>query len=347
MNRLAELILQDAHQIFAKIDYSELVGKRILITGASGLIGTHFLASLNYLKAKANLSLLVYAIVNNDPEEYFKDITGFDGVEIIGGDLTDASFVRNLPKANFIIHAAGYGQPGKFLQDPVKTIKLNTVALLGLFEKVVDNGKLLFISTSEVYTGSLHLPYSEKDIGNTNTDHPRACYIEAKRCGETICNAHRQKGIQAKSARVSLAYGPGTRKGDRRVINEFIQKGLEGGISLIDQGHARRTYCYITDAVEIMWNILLKGSGAIYNVGGLSKVTVRELAQRIGDYLKVPVIFPTDVSGSLTGAPNDVYMDMMKVEHEFKKREYIDLADGLTRTIEWQKLFYNVCNTGE
>ncbi|MCX5699130.1 MAG: NAD-dependent epimerase/dehydratase family protein [Candidatus Omnitrophica bacterium] len=340
MNKLAELILQDAQAVCERVDFYEIKGKTILITGASGLIGTHFLASLNHLRTKIRLPFKVYNIINSNPAEYFKDIAGFEGSEILQGDLTDINFCHRLPKADYIIHAAGYGQPGKFLQDPIRTIKLNTVVLLELFEKLAKGGKLLFLSTSEVYVGLPYPPYKETDIGTTNTNHPRACYIEAKRCGEAICNAYRQKGIEAKSARLSLAYGPGTRDGDKRVINEFIRKGLEEGISLLDQGQAKRTYCYVSDAIEIMWNILFRGSDAIYNVGGSSKITIRELAQKIGGYLKVPVTYPASVLEGLIGAPEDVFLDMSKAEHEFNKKEYVDLTQGLRKTIEWQKLLY-------
>jgi nucleoside-diphosphate-sugar epimerase len=342
MNKLAELILEDAQLVFEKVDYGEIADRSILITGASGLIGTHFLASLNYLKAKINLPFKTYCVIHSNPTEYFKDIAGFEGSEILQGDLTDINFCRKLPKADFIIHAAGYGQPGKFLSDPVRTIKLNTSVLFELFEKVSNGGKLLFLSTSEVYAGLSHSPYRETDIGSTNTNHPRACYIEAKRCGEAICNSYRQKGIEAKSSRLSLAYGPGTKKGDRRVINEFIHKGLKGEISLLDQGRAKRTYCYVSDAIEIMWNVLFKGSDAIYNVGGFSKITIKDLAQKIGDYLNVPVTLQTNVREGLIGAPEDVFLDISKAEREFNKKRYVDLTNGLIKTIKWQKLLYTM-----
>jgi UDP-glucuronate decarboxylase len=347
MNRLAELILDDASLVVGKLNHDELSRKRVLITGASGLIGTHLLASLSYLRSEAGLPLKVYGVVNSEPEEYFVDIAEFGDAEILRGDLTDPGFVRSLPESDLIIHAAGYGQPGKFLQDPAKTIALNTSTLLGLLEKVTVGGKLLFLSTSEVYTGAPRPPYRETDIGNTNTDHPRACYIEAKRCGETICIAYRQKGIDAKSARIALAYGPGTRAGDRRVINEFIHRGIEGEISLLDHGQARRTYCYVADAVEILWDILLTGADPIYNVGGSSRVTIRELALKIAEYLSVSVSFPSDIPEGLAGAPEDVFLDMTKAKREFGKSEYVDLAQGLERTIEWQKLYYSSTMRGD
>ena len=340
MNKLAELILEDAQLVFEKVDYGEIADKSILITGASGLIGTYFLASLNYLKAKINLPFKTYCVIHSSSTEYFKDIAGFEGLDIFQGDLTDINFCRKLPKADFIIHAASYAQPCKFLSDPIKTIKLNTSVLLELFEKISNDGKLLFLSTSEVYTGLPHSPYRETDIGSANTDHPRACYIEAKRCGEAICNSYRQKGVEAKSSRLSLAYGPGTKKGDQRVINEFIYKGLKGGISLLDQGLAKRTYCYVSDAIEILWNVLFKGSDAIYNVGGFSKITIRDLAQKIGDYLNVPVTLPANAIETLIGAPENVFLDMSKAEREFNKKRYVDLTKGLKKTIEWQKILY-------
>ena len=169
------------------------------------------------------------------------------------------------------------------MENQVKTLKINTIGTFNLLEKLLPEGKFMFISSSEVYSGLSTPPHRENEIGTTNTTHPRSCYIEAKRCGEAICNAYRAMGIQAKSARLSLAYGPGTRPNDMRVINSFIQKALiQGYINLMDQGLAFRTYCYISDAMEIMWNILVKGKEPVYNVGGFSKVTIAELAKLIG-----------------------------------------------------------------
>ncbi len=82
MHKLAELILQDAQSVCARIDFNELEGKSMLITGASGLAGTHFLACLNHLKSKEKLSFKVYSLINSNPSEYFKELTGFKGSEM-------------------------------------------------------------------------------------------------------------------------------------------------------------------------------------------------------------------------------------------------------------------------
>lgn len=341
MNNLSEIIIKDAEKILEKVDLSELEGKSILITGASGLIGTYFLTCLKVLSEKKKIGKIT-AICNNKYPVYLNDLIDCPEIEVAEGDLTNYEFCQKLPVADYIIHAAGYGQPGRFMENPIKTLKLNTETTFRLFDKLKTNGKFLFLSTSEVYSGLTAPPHKESEIGSTNTTHPRSCYIEAKRCGEAICNAHRTKGIQAKSARLSLAYGPGTKPDDLRVLNSFIQKALQGKIELLDLGEAKRTYCYISDAIEIMWNILLFGKEPVYNIGGFSSITIADLARKIGKYLDVPVTFPKTPSNKISEAPVDVSLDITKVKDEFGKKEYISLDEGLEKTIKWQKELYKI-----
>lgn len=325
------MIEQDAKQIIRKVNLSQLKGKTVMVTGASGLIGTYFLACLKQIKA-----VKVVAIIQSRPKAYWLKLADFKGVRIMRGDLTSLSFCQSLPQADIIIHAAGYGQPGRFLAEPVKTLKLNTLTTFLLFGKLKPKGKFLFISSSEVYSGLTGSNYRETQIGRTNTDHPRACYIEAKRAGEAICQAYQTKGIKVKICRLSLAYGPGTRQNDRRVLNELIAKGLKGEIKLLDEGRVKRTYGYVADSVEVMWQILLKGRETVYNVGGESRTSIAGLAKKIGKYLQVPVVVPKKGKGA-HGAPDDVCLDLSKIKKEFHKLEFVSLDEGLKRTINWRK----------
>jgi len=340
VDRLAALIMEDAERILARLPLGDLCDKRLLITGASGLIGGYLVACFALLHSMKGFTFSLTVVARSEPPLYFEDLMRLVGdYEIVRGDLTDTRFCEGLPQSDVIIHAACYGQPGKFMEEPIKTLQLNTSGLLSLFSRLAPDGKLLFLSSSEVYSGCSDLPYKESQIGISRTTHPRACYIEGKRCGEAICHAYRQAGVQATSVRVALAYGPGTRMGDRRVLNALIEKGLKGRIALLDHGEAKRTYCYVTDAVEIMWNALIRGTEPIYNVGGASRTTIKELALEIGDYLHVPVTIPTTADRT-EGAPDDVWLDMTKAQSEFGKSEYVSLKEGLSRTIEWQKVLY-------
>lgn len=337
MNPLAEFIYADAKAVINATDLSGLKGKSVLITGATGLVGTYFTASLKQAETKG-IETRVIAVAHSEPDVYFKELVP-KGATILCGDLTDPAFLQNLPTADVVIHAAGYGQPGKFLGDPEKTLKLNTLATFFLAEKVNKGGKFLFVSTSEIYSGSKNIPYTETDIGTTGPTHPRACYIEGKRSGEAITMAYRSKGLEARSARLSLAYGPGTKKGDRRVLNSFIEKALKGEIAMMDSGAAKRTYGYITDAVEMMWKIALLGTEPVYNVGGESKTTIADLAKLIGAKAGAPVTAPASAQ-TMSGAPEDVWLDLSKVKKEFNKSDFVPLETGIDRTIAWQRILY-------
>ena len=339
-NPLVSIIEEDAQRIVATARLGNLSGKTVLLTGASGLLGIYFLASLRELSRQGHSPLAVTAVVHSELTTSFGAFLDFKGARVVQGDLTDLNFVNGLGKFDYIIHAAGYGQPGRFMEDQVKTIQLNTSTTLALFNCLATGGRFLFLSTSEVYSGLPNPPYKETQIGITNTTHARSCYIEAKRCGEAICIAYRARGVHANAARLALAYGPGTKPADRRVINSFIERGAtQHKITLQDMGTAKRTYCYVSDAVEILWHILLRGTEPIYNVGGLSRTTIAELANKVGFYMKVPVEFPKNVQ-ELGGAPEDVYLDMELVQKEFNKTQYIAFDEGLARTIEWQKALY-------
>lgn len=342
MNPLSKIIIEDAENTINKINFASLNNKSILITGASGLIGTYLLACLYLLSASKQFKLKVNFLIYSDLPEFITPLIKRMDCNIYQGDITSSNFCKTLPKTDYIIHAAGYGQPGKFMENPIKTIQINTTATLDLFEHLINkDGSFLFLSSSEVYSGLFNPPFNESQIGNTNTDHPRSSYIEGKRTGETICNEYRRLGINAKSARVSLAYGPGTKQHDKRVLNNFIEKALiHGKIDMLDHGEAKRTYCYITDAVEILWNILLFGKDNVYNVGGVSRITIAELAKLIAKEIGISVVFPKNPSDFL-GAPDEVYLDLTKIKQEFNKHQFVSLEDGIKTTINWQKNLYN------
>jgi len=331
------MIQKECSKITNTIDFSQLRNKNVLVTGASGLIGIYMLSCLKNVKEKFNIK--IYAWVKNDIDPFFKNI--FDECFIIQNDITDQSIFDKLPNFDYIIHSSGYAQPNKFLDDKIKTITLNTVTTINLLNKLNKDGKFLFVSTSELYSGLNVELLSEEDIGTTNTNHPRSCYIDSKRCGESICYSFIEKGIDIKIARLSLAYGPGTKPNDTRVMNSIIQKALLNDvIELFDDGSAVRTYCYITDIVEMFWNILFFGKHRLYNVGGISKTTILDLANKIGNTLNKRVITPSKNEG-LKGSPKLVNLNLNRYIDEFNKKEFVSLDEGLIQTINWQKHIYN------
>ena len=344
---MLDLIDTECHSIVEKIDFSALRGKKILITGASGIIGVYLLSCLKNIQKDMNIT--IYCWVNNEIDLVFKRL--FDDCLIIKGDICEDSLLKEIHDSlwknksgfDFIFHAAGYAQPNKFLENKVKTIELNTSSTTKLFKMLNKGGTFIFMSTSEVYSGLENDRIKETDIGNSRPDHPRSCYIEGKRCGESICHAFVGENAKIKIIRLSLAYGPGTKKNDQRVLNSIFQKAFENGrIDLLDSGSSLRTYGYISDIIEMIWNISLFGKQIVYNVAGDSKTSILELSNTIGDLTGVETNAPKDDANSLTGTPKNVNLSLERYFNEFNKINFIPLREGLKRTMEWQKGLYGI-----
>lgn len=329
------IISKDIHRLALQTNLDFLRGKDTLITGASGLIGSYIAQTIQQFRKSSEVQSKFFLSSKSGQFNFELE----SSTEVVIADITDPNFFNNLPSFDIVVHAAGYAQPDKFLENPLKTLALNTFATLELSKKVNQGGKFLFISSSEVYSGLNSVPFSENKIGTTNTNHPRSCYIEGKRSGEAIvASARKLLGIDAKSARLSLAYGPGTKKGDTRVMNSFINQAIENSkIVLKDNGKAMRTYCYISDAVEICLKILEKGNEEIYNVGGTSRLSIIELANLIAELTGSTVELPHKYFDENVGAPDDVWLDMKKTLALTGKTNFIPLEIGLQNTIDWQK----------
>ncbi len=339
MMRNNSIIRTDVERICNAVDLRSLSKKTILVSGASGLIGTYVLACLDWLQ-ECGLDIQVYGLVFSKTPLYLREMEQHGRCVVLKVDLADSSQYSRLPEADVMIHAAGYAQPIRFMSNPISTLKLNTVGTAALLERLNEEGRFLFISSSEVYSGLGKAPFSEEDIGTTTPLHPRSSYIEGKRGGEAMCVAYGTEGVNATSIRLGDTYGPGTRKYDKRAINSFIERGLESGkIELMDPGSSVRTFCYISDAIELMWKILLQGENLLYNLGGYSTVTIAEMAEMIAGIIGVPLVIPHD-QGGVSGAPRDLRLDLSRVEKEFGKMEYITLEKGLRKTIEWQGHMY-------
>lgn len=340
MDKITSIIRADAQGIISRVNLSPLEGKTVVVTGATGIIGTYVMAVLDTW-GKCGLVYPVSSAYPNHGTAAYEFCVGHAPLRI---DLSKQTEDYIIPPHDFCFYGAGYGQPGKFTAEPLKTLAINTVGLDMALRSLTKGGRLLFASTSELYSGCSKPPFHENDIGNTTPQHPRGCYIEAKRCGEAICHAYNQTVPQnhAVAARIALAYGPGTRPDDQRALNQFIRRAIQDRkITLQDAGQVIRTYCYISDAVEMLLNIWLHGRFPVYNVGGKSKVTIARLARLIGELSGgVEVSVPPTTSNAWGDAPDNVSIDTRLVEGEFPKSSWVDLDEGLKRTIAWQRILY-------
>lgn len=313
--------------------------KTWIVTGATGLIGTHLIAAISRYFSKFGVEGEIIAVSLSESLDSWQSTP--KQLQRVYGDVSDPSFCRALPAVDCVVHAAGYGQPRKFLEDPVKTFMLNTTGTKELLKKVKKDGRFLFISSSELYSGFAGNSCTESSIGTTTPEHPRAAYIEGKRSGEFLVHRIAQEvGMLAYCARVALAYGPGTRRDDKRVINELIRRGIvEGEVYLRDVGAVRRTYGYISDVTYLLLLVLLSGVPGTYNVGGKSETTISSLAELIAAICEVPFRIESKADGESAdpSAPEVVGMDLNKTLGLGPEPNWVSLEDGLSRTIRWQR----------
>ena len=290
--------------------------KKVLVTGASGLIGNHIISTL--MDVEADISVLINKTFPH-----------------VGRSFTAHSwFSLAQYKFDYIFYLAGYGQPGKFNIDPYTTIDLNSTKLMSVVKNnLKPDGSILFASTSEVYSG-LTVEATEDMVGNTTPEHKRAPYIESKRCGEAIMHVANRSGINAKIARIALAYGPGVRLDDTRVMSDFIRMALDDGVIKPRGGlNAIRTYCFVSDTVQMLFNILLNGEQTVYNVGGITWMHLYDLVHIVAGVTETSVELPDNYKED--DAPDFVRMSMGRYNEEFGKMELVDFGTGLGKTMGW------------
>jgi UDP-glucuronate decarboxylase len=341
---MLNIIENDIKKIIKSVNLRYFKKKKILIFGSSGVIGQYFLILfINLFKNKFSPSKITLITKNKIPF-YLDFLKKNKKITIINCNISEFDFTK-IKKHDVIIFAGGYGQPSKFLSNSIETINLNTKILIKFISKLKKSGKFLFISSSEIYNGNNKKKITEKDIGSTNTDDPRGSYIEAKRCGEAIINAYNKEfKIDAKSIRLCLAYGPGAKKEDGRVLYQFIERSINKKIlSIKDNGLAIRRYIYVADAIRMMLNIILFGRHIVYNVAGKEIITIGSLGKKIAKLLKVPVKFEKKLS--LRGSPKNISLSIKRYQSEFGNEKLVNIEQGLKNTVEWYRKLYNKKNS--
>ena len=334
---MSDLFLQEFQHISDILDLSTnaLKKKKILITGANGLIGSYLTLYLQSIGAE------VYAL-SRSMEKLHKCFGSISGIHFIEQDLnipfhTDIEF-------DYIIHAASNAHPLAFSSDPVGTMQTNLIGTMNLLECAQKtNSKFLYLSTGEIYGNNTDHAFTEDDLGYVDTKLARSCYPESKRAAETLCMAYnRQYGTEVNVARLCYVYGPTITDTNSRADAQFLRNALNGeDIVLKSKGQQRRTYCYIADAACALLYIMLKGKNAeFYNVSDKNSiVSVAEYAQTLADIAGVNLRFelPNDIEAQGYSKQSDSILDATKLENLGWKAHF-SLFEGLRRTYTIKKM---------
>lgn len=297
MNPLHPAYIADLCRALNGLECPEkLKNSTVMITGATGMIGACLTDMLGLADEKLGLNLRVIALCRN-VERARTRFAHLKNVEAISCDLTKP--LENLPKADYIIHAASNAHPMAFSADPVGTMTGNIFGTMNLLEhlRATGGGRLLFVSTGEIYGENPDVldGFTEDSFGRIDSMNPRSCYPESKRAAETMCASYvRQFGADAVVARLCYIYGPTITADNSRADAQFLRKAMAGeDIVMKSTGSQLRSYCYVTDAATALLTILLRGeTGCAYNVASRESVhTIRQYAETLAKLAGVKVVF--------------------------------------------------------
>ncbi len=324
-----------------------LEGKKLLITGASGMVPSYFLDTIYYLNKNCfSKKTRVSCFVRRDLTEksrlfYLKNYLYFKFKVV---DLGKPFKINGA--FDYVIHAASKASPMDYLSNPIETLRTNVAATTTILEYVRShkNCRFLFFSSGEIYGDPTVSSIDENYIGKFNHLSERACYVEAKRFAETLCYLYAKKfGITVSIARLFHTFGPGIKKGDSRIWSALIFRALKNKKMEIMDASTERSFCYISDAIKQLWYALLSSKGlTIYNIGNPQTTSIGQFANLVKKISgsSAAIINLKKRTGAWKNSPQKVRPNVDKILLISKMRITTNLEQGLKKTIAWCKKFY-------
>lgn len=326
------------------IPWEKLNNKIVLISGASGLIGSCFIDTIME-KNKLGLNCKIYALGRN--REKAKKRFGYCWnntlFEFITYDINQELSDDNIGNIDYMLHLASNTHPVAYAKDPIGTITTNIIGTNNMLKFAADKDitRFAFASSNEIYgenRGDVE-KFGEDYCGYINSNTMRAGYPESKRCGEALCQAYiQQEKMDIVVPRLTRSYGPTMLMSDTKAISQFIRKAIENqDIILKSEGMQYYSYTYVADAVAGLFTVLLCGkSGEAYNIADdESDIRLKDLANIIADSVGKKVIFelPEELEKAGYSKATKARLESSKLKELGWKAKY-DIKQGIKRTLE-------------
>lgn len=327
------------------LPWEKLKGKSLVLSGATGLIGSFLVDVIMEKNVTNNLNCTVYALGRNGEKakcrfSKHKDDTRFI---FISYDVKFPFTREDIGTIDYVLHLASNTHPMQYSTDPIGTITTNIIGLKNLLDFAVNHNasRFAFASSNEIYgenRGDAEF-FDEKYCGYIDSNTMRAGYPESKRCGEALCQAYRaQKGLDIVIPRLTRSYGPTMLMTDTKALSQFIKKGIAGeDIVLKSTGTQYFSYQYMADSVSgLLWILLCGVNGEAYNIAEESSdIMLKDLAAIIAGFKGKKVVFeiPDAVESAGYSMATKARLDGHKLASLGWKPRY-DIRTGIRRTLK-------------
>ncbi|MDD6145594.1 MAG: NAD-dependent epimerase/dehydratase family protein [Oscillospiraceae bacterium] len=331
----------------APLSWEKLSGKTLLVTGATGFIGSFIIRALMLKNERDGLGVKVIALVRSEDKarSLYGEYEKKGMLTFLVQDVCEA-----LPtdrRADFVIHCASNAAPREYSLYPVETMKTNFFGTMNLLDyaKAVQAESFLYVSTIEIYGTTHGLDTIPEDVyGEIDAMKIRSCYPLSKKGCETLCASYADEyGLDIKIGRLSYIFGPGMKPGDSKIVALFPKCIADGeNIVMKSKGEQLRSYTYVTDAITGLLTVLLEGkNGEAYNIASkLCITTIAGIAHTLVDAypekgLKVIFDLPTEQEAKGFSLIENAVLSSEKLENLGWQPE-TDLVTGLKKVVEEQ-----------
>lgn len=352
-SNMKDVLTEDLEIISKDEGMKSMSGNTILVTGATGLIGSLFIKAVLLFNKKSREKIRMIAVIRDFEKarrifgESFTDSELF-WVQSDLKDLVDVEF-----DVDYVIHTASVTTSKLFVTNPVETIETmyrGTKNILELAKKKKCKS-VVYLSSMEMYgiPDATLDKVRENDLGYIDILNVRSSYSEGKRIAECLCAAYYEEyGVPVKIARLAQTFGAGILPQDNRVYAQFARSVLEKrDIILHTEGKSYGNYCYTTDVIQALILLLHRGeNGQAYNVCNEDTTTTianmaRMVIQEFGDE-SIKVVFDIPENQKLYGYAPDVKMCLCSEKlRELGWKAQYTLAQMYERMIG--DMLYNQC----
>lgn len=327
------------------VPWDKLRNKTLLISGATGLVGSFLIDVVMFQNREQRLNCKIYSLGRNEEKARSRFGYCYESplFRFIPYDV-NLPFVRDdIGSVDYVLHLASNTHPVAYATDPIGTITTNIIGTRNMLEFACAHhaSRCVFASSNEIYgenRGDVE-KFEEKYCGYIDCNTLRAGYPESKRCGEALCQAYiKQRGLDIVIPRLTRSYGPTMLMSDTKAISQFIRKAIAGkDIVLKSEGTQYYSYTYVADAVcGLLYVLLLGEKGEAYNIADESSdIMLRDLAKIIADFVGNKVVFeiPDAIESMGYSKATKARLDGTKLQELGWKSMY-DIQSGIQRTIK-------------